>query len=83
MKKRRRAYKKWKPQHSYTIFARDEDGTLKVWLAVEEPDFSRIKNAIKRANGIPQRFGLGVVMDANGGHQVPIPKRMVRQRRNA
>ena len=83
MKKRRRAYKKWKPQHSVTLFARDNSGTLKVMLAVEEPDFSRIKNAIKRANGIPQRFGLGLVVDYAGNHPVPIPKRMVRQKRNA
>lgn len=83
MKKRRRAYKRSKPQHSVTLFTRDDSGTLRVWLAMQEPDYSRIKNAIKRANGIPQRFGLGVVMDANGGHQVPIPKRMVRQKRHA
>lgn len=83
MKKRRRAYKKWKPQHSVTLFARDDSGTLEVWLAVEEPDFSGIRNAIKRANGIPQRFGLGVVMDNEGAHPVPILKHVARRRHNA
>ena len=83
MKKRRRAYKRSKPQHSVTLFTRDDSGTLKVWLAMQEPDYSRIKNAIKRANGIPQRLGLGVVMDDEGGHPVPIPKRMVRRKHNA
>lgn len=83
MKKRRRAYKRSKPQHSVTLFTRDDSGALRVWLAMQEPDFSRIKNAIKRSHGIPQRFGLGVVMDDEGAHPVPILKRMARHWHNA
>lgn len=83
MKKRRRAYKKWKPQHSVTLFLYSDDKRITGCLAYDEPDYSRIKNAIKRTNGIPQRLGLGVIVDDTGAHPVPILKHMARRRNNA
>lgn len=83
MKKRRRAYKKWKPQHSFTLFFYSDNKSITGFLAYDEPDYSRAKNAIKRANGIPQWLALGVVVDDTGAHPMPMLKRRARELRNA